>query len=447
VQLAQKLRIHPTAVQEVVLWALSEKCRLIYNFALAERIDTWKASKENSDIERTSITYIKQQNDLPAIKQKYPEYTWVYSKVLQGTLRKLDEAYKSFFALWEGGDTAARPPRFKGCAYFTTLCYNQSGFKIVGDTITFSHKHPSKVKLAFHLPDVPPLGGRVRQVELFRDEKARWFVSIIHEVRAPAHVDNDLFQAFDLGIANIASGVNVRGETIQFKNRRADKYWKPMIEDVQANRDHCKKFSRRWHRYDKKLGRMKFRCAAQMKDYQHWVSCWIVDHTRANTIIIGNLDVKDMAKKKSDTGSPRQNKANKTLNHSLQNTGSIGRFASFLEYKASFAGKRVVKIDEYLTTQVCCRCGRIVKRKLSERIIECNCGNRIDRDLNSAINIMIVFLLKTENDVGRDFLLPNPSVNGESFLSRFPKAAERFAAIHRLARGRSSDALAGSSNL
>ncbi|MBD3185766.1 transposase [Candidatus Bathyarchaeota archaeon] len=152
-----------------------------------------------------------------------------------------------------------------------------------------------------------------------------------------------------------------------------------------------------------------------------------------------------MVRKKNDTGDPRKNKANKTLNHSLQNTGSIGRFATFLEYKAKLAGKRVVKIDEKMTAQACCCCGKVRKRALSERIIDCNCGNRMDRDLNSAINIMIVFLLKSENG-DYDFLLPNPPMNGESFLDRFPKATERFAAIHRLARGRSSDALAVSSS-
>ncbi|MFX0103787.1 MAG: RNA-guided endonuclease InsQ/TnpB family protein, partial [Candidatus Hodarchaeota archaeon] len=389
-------------------------------------------------------TYIKQQNNLPAIKNQYPEYKWVYSKVLQGTLRKLDEAYKSFFALWKKGDKNARPPRYKGKAHFTTMCFNQSGFKIEGNTIIFSHKHPSKVKLEFYISDNRPRLGKVKQVELFRDNKKRWFVSINQNVEIPPYIDNDLFQTFDLGIAKIASGVNIHGKFIQFENKRPDKYWKPMIEEVQSKRDHCKKGSRRWHRYNKKLAKMKSKLAAQMKDYQHWVSRWIIDHTRANTIIIGNLNVKEMARKKPDTGNPQKNKANKTLNHSLQNTGSMGRFATFLEYKAKLAGKRVVKIDEYLTTQVCCCCGKVIKRALSERIIDCNCGNRMDRDLNSAINIMIVFLLKAEN-VDHDFLLPNPSVNGESFLDRFPEATERFAAIHRLARGRSSDALAESS--
>ncbi|MFX0100707.1 MAG: RNA-guided endonuclease InsQ/TnpB family protein [Candidatus Hodarchaeota archaeon] len=445
-QLSQKFRIFPTAEQEAVLWALSEKCRLTYNFALAERIDTWEKNKEKPEEEREYITYIKQQNNLPSIKKQYPEYNWVYSKVLQSTLRKLAEAYKSFFAHWNKGDKNAHPPRFKGKYHFTTMCYNQSGFKIEGNTITFSHKHPSKVKLAFRISDKRPLFSKIKQVELFRDKKKRWFVSVTHDVEIPPYIDNDLFQAFDLGIANIASGVNTHCETIQFQNNRPDKYWKPMISEVQSKRDHCKKFSRRWYRYNKKLVKMKSKLTSQMKDYQHWVSRWIIDHTMANTIIIGNLNVMEMARKKPDTGNPRKNKANKTLNHSLQNTGSMGRFATFLEYKARLAGKRVVKIDECLTTQVCCCCGRIMKRALSERIIDCNCGNRMDRDLNSAINIMIVFLLKAGNG-DHDFLLPNPSVNGESFLDRFPEATERFAAIHRLARGRSSDALAGSSSL
>ncbi|TFF99158.1 MAG: hypothetical protein EU541_05675 [Promethearchaeota archaeon] len=108
----------------------------MYNFALSERIDNWKAQKEKPKNERNYITYTQQQNELPEIKRKYPEYTWVYSKVLQMTLRKLDGNYKSFFSLWQNGDTNARPPKYKGKDFFTTLCYNQSGFKIEKNTFS-----------------------------------------------------------------------------------------------------------------------------------------------------------------------------------------------------------------------------------------------------------------------------------------------------------------------
>lgn len=91
-QLIQQIKIRTSPAQEIVLQALSEKSRLIYNFALKER-------KEAFDKNAKGINYIKQQNDLPQLKNKFPEYNWVYSKVLQYALRTLDADFKSFFAL------------------------------------------------------------------------------------------------------------------------------------------------------------------------------------------------------------------------------------------------------------------------------------------------------------------------------------------------------------
>ncbi|MHA1674011.1 MAG: helix-turn-helix domain-containing protein [Promethearchaeota archaeon] len=112
--LTQKIRIFPTLEQSQLLWILSEKCRLIYNFALSERVDNWKANREKTKEEKTYINYQYQQNQLPSLKKKYFEYKWVYSKVLQSTLKKLDSNFKSFFSLWKNGHVDARIPKFKG---------------------------------------------------------------------------------------------------------------------------------------------------------------------------------------------------------------------------------------------------------------------------------------------------------------------------------------------
>ena len=94
--LATKIKISVDPDQADVLWHLSEKCRLLYNVALAERTRNYR---ENKDLpEKEYIGYVQQANDLPELK-KYPEYTWVYSKVLQTTLKSLDDNFKSFFAL------------------------------------------------------------------------------------------------------------------------------------------------------------------------------------------------------------------------------------------------------------------------------------------------------------------------------------------------------------
>lgn len=413
-QLTQKIRINPSADQQKILRILSEKCRLIYNFALKERQEHWDRTKLLPEADRTFLSYQDQQNQLPSIKEKYPEYKWVYSKVIQMTLKKLDADYKSFFALIKT-DPNARPPKFKGKQYFTTLCYNQSGFAIEDNTITFSHKHPSKLPLRFDLPIKPQ--ENVKQVELFVDRQDRWFVALTYEVTPIPYTDNGEYQAIDLGVMNIVSAVNTSGKFVQIKNKRPDLYWRDQLQDVQSKRDHCKKYSRKWHFYHRKYCNIKRKCANQLKDFQHKISKKIVTNTKANTIIIGDLSVKEMAKsEKGDT------KSDRTRHHTVQNTGSIGRFAQFVTYKAEKIGKRVIRVDEAYTTQVCAKCGKKIKRSLSERTIECDCGHNMDRDLNSSINILVKFLLLRDPSV----LLHAPAVNAESFLREW----KGFATIH-----------------
>ena len=51
--------------------------------------------------------------------------------------------------------------------------------------------------------------------------------------------------------------------------------------------------------------------------------------------------------------------------------------------------KKMIKVDRFFpSSKKCCKCGNIKKElKLSDRVYLCTCGNRIDRDLNAAINI------------------------------------------------------------
>ncbi|MFX0062899.1 MAG: zinc ribbon domain-containing protein, partial [Candidatus Hermodarchaeota archaeon] len=104
-----------------------------------------------------------------------------------------------------------------------------------------------------------------------------------------------------------------------------------------------------------------------------------------------------MARKRPGTKGAKINKANKTLNHALQNIGSMGRFVEFVAYKVERLGKRVIQIDEAYTTQICAKCGHQAKRGLSERIIVCgNCGHQADRDLLAALNILACFYLQKD---------------------------------------------------
>ena len=335
--LTYKSRIFPTKEQEQIFWDLAEKCRLLYNFALFERKIIWEQEKHFPRGQREFISYTDQQNALPQLKERYPEYKWVYSKVLQMTLRNLDADFKSFFALWRKGDKQARPPNYKRKSLFMTLKYNQSGFKFVNNTITFSHSHPLQTPLTFFLSYLP--AGNIKQVEIYYDHlHKQWYVSLNCKIEVPEYYDNGLYQAFDAGIENIVSAVNSQGNFLQIKNRRPEKYWRKKIADIQARRDRCKKFSRKWHRNNDKLYQMIHKLTNQLKDWQHKISKVIVTNTKANTLIFGKPTVKKMASKKN-TNTKTKTKTTRTLHYSLQNTGSMSRFSELVAYKAKKIGK------------------------------------------------------------------------------------------------------------
>ncbi|NPE31465.1 IS200/IS605 family element transposase accessory protein TnpB [Methanococcoides sp. SA1] len=407
-QLTLPIRINPSLEQETVLWNLSEKCRLCYNFALMERRDAYK--------NKIKISYVKQQNDLPTIKQTYPEYAWVYSKVLQGTLKCLDNDYKSFFNLKKNGDKKSKPPGFKGKDYFTTMLYNQSGFEISDsnghvvirksmDTrinrpvldyfdqdklyIDLSHKHPSKIPLKFELPievlneGIFKQAVSIDQINVYQKE-TEFYISITYSVASTQFSNNDAYLAIDIGTIK-QSMVDTDGNFTELINRRPDKYWEPKIHQIQSRRNHCLKKSRKWKLLNKNLKKMKRRSSDQLKDNQHKITKRIIENNDANVIIIGKLDVKQMASSKPD-----DKKYDKSTHRGTHNSGHMGRFAQFLTYKAENAGKRIIRIDESYTSKMCCVCGSLKDMSLNDRTYECGvCGNVLDRDCNSSVNILL----------------------------------------------------------
>ena len=67
-----------------------------------------------------------------------------------------------------------------------------------------------------------------------------------------------------------------------------------------------------------------------------------------------------------------------------------GLFLSMLEYKLEERGKYLIKVDRYFaSSKICSVCGKKKEElSLSDRIYYCECGNRMDRDVNAAVKIM-----------------------------------------------------------
>ena len=74
-----------------------------------------------------------------------------------------------------------------------------------------------------------------------------------------------------------------------------------LLDMLQSRRDHCKKKSRKWRYLNNVLKKHKRKCSRQTKDFQHKLSRRIVENTKANTIIVGDLNVKGMAQSSKAT--------------------------------------------------------------------------------------------------------------------------------------------------
>uniref|UniRef100_A0A1D9G775 Cas12f1-like TNB domain-containing protein n=1 Tax=Moorena producens (strain JHB) TaxID=1454205 RepID=A0A1D9G775_MOOP1 len=64
------------------------------------------------------------------------------------------------------------------------------------------------------------------------------------------------------------------------------------------------------------------------------------------------------------------------------------QFRKWLEHFGDKFGRITVAVNPAYTSQNCSDCGEVVKKSLSTRTHVCQCGCRLDRDHNAAINIL-----------------------------------------------------------
>jgi transposase len=77
-----------------------------------------------------------------------------------------------------------------------------------------------------------------------------------------------------------------------------------------------------------------------------------------------------------------------------------------IEYKAELRGVDVSVIGRFTpTSKPCSQCGQLHDMPLGKEVMDCDCGNVMDRDLNAAINI---------DFLGRAALLRDPKRTQES---------------------------------
>lgn len=354
---AYKFRIcNPTKIVQANLEQTLNLCRDLYNCALQER-------KEAYRLNRISITYYDQANQLSEIKITNPEYKNVHSQVLQDVLKRLDKTFKAFYARAKKGQAGF--PRFKGANRYDSFCFPQSGFSLSGNKLTLSKIGTVKLKLSRKII------GKVKTCQIKR-ECGKWFVIFTVETQSEPLPKTGQAVGIDAGISSFLT----LSDGTQIDNFKYYESTQKKLRKAQRKVSRRKKGSNRRRKAVLQLKKIHQKIRNQRNDFQHKISVWLVRNY--DLIAIEKLSVLGLSR---------------GILSKQMNDVAIGNFFQKLKSKAECAAKEVVEVSAAYTSQDCSQCGNRVKKDLSVRIHHClQCGLILDRDWNAAINIKNIAL-------------------------------------------------------
>ena len=360
---AYRYRCYPTPAQAAVLARTFGCARFVYNWALRLRTDASYDRQERMGNHETSAA-------LTALKRE-PATAWlneVSSVPTQQALRHLDRAFRNFFAGHAKYPTFHKKHGAQSAEYTTSAFRWDAGQHMLtlAKMTTPLHIHWSRP-----LPD----GATPTTVTVSRDTAGRYFVSILLEEEIAPLPGSTRHVGIDLGLHDIVAldtGEKVGNPRyLQADEQRLAKAQRRLAKKKlgSKNRDKARR----------KVARVHARIADRRRDFTHKLSTRLIRENQ--TICIESLRVKAMAK-------------HPTLAKAIHDVG-WGEFVRMLEYKATWYGRILVKINRwYPSSKRCHACGYLPD-SLSLDICRWTCpacGIVHDRDVNAAKNILAVGL-------------------------------------------------------
>jgi putative transposase len=366
------MRLFPSSDQISQLKELSEIRKDIWNKLLDIEQNEYKTNK-------SIFNKFDLNNMLPSLKEQYPHWKKLNAKAIQTIATELYGSYRSFFNLIKK-DKTSRPPKKNENDHYHTIVWNQSGWLIKDNIITIN-KIPFKFKSKI---DITRLDIKEIKIKYVRK---KWLCDII--IEEPVKYQDNLkiktkVLAIDLGLTKLATCVDNKGEVIILKNKskKINDYYQKQISKIQNKRSRTTKNSKRNKKLRLTLNKCYHKKNEQIKQTLHVQSKKLVN-MNYNTIVVGDLNVKNLM----STEGVNENKKNIRKSFHKSN---INMFLQFLGYKCQANNVNLTKIDEKWTTQLNSLTGTQFKTKISlgDRQVQLSETIIIDRDINSAINIM-----------------------------------------------------------
>jgi len=336
---------------------------------LQERRDAWRIS-------RTSINYYSQSMQLPEIKVIRPELGLVYAQVLQETLKRLEKAFDAFFRRVAENKKLPKEkrqpvgyPRFRSRSRYDSFTFPQvrAGFGIQFNKLRLPKI--GKVKIKLHRP----IEGKIKAITITRSSTGKWFACFSVGCEPESLPKSTDASGIDMGLKEFA--VLSNGEAIA--NPKFFRVEEKQLAKANRKLSAAMKGTPERRKRRKVEARVHERIANRRFNFAHQESRKLVN--RFALIVFERLNIDGMLK-------------NHHLAKSIADV-AWGQLVQLTTYKAECAGRRVVQVNSYNTSQTCSGCGEIVKKDLSVRIHACSgCGLTLDRDHNAAINILALGL-------------------------------------------------------
>ncbi|MGN0421666.1 MAG: RNA-guided endonuclease TnpB family protein [Lachnospiraceae bacterium] len=354
---AYKFRIYPDKKQEELLAKTFGCCRFIYNIMLDDKIKEYEATK-------------KMKKTTPAAyKKEYPWLKEVDSLALANVQLHLEKAYKNFFA-----NPSVGFPKFKSRhrsrRSYTTNVVN-GNIRLENGKIRLPKLKEVKIRKHREIPE----GYVLKSVTISQEPSGKYYASLLYEYEVCENQAEKRKEAEPevLGIDYAMSGMAVFSDGTRCEY--PGYFRKAMVRLAREQRklSRCQKGSRNYEKQRKKVAVCHEKVRNQRKDFHHKLSHELAE--RYDAVAVEDLDMKAMSQCLH-------------LGKGVMDNG-YGMFRDMLAYKLEERGKKLIKVDRfYPSSKTCSKCGKVKKElSLSERIYECECGNRMDRDVNAAINI------------------------------------------------------------
>lgn len=348
-----KFELLPNKEQKTLLDKHFGCVRYIYNHFLNERKEQYQADKktDNYYAQAKTLTELKKQEDTIWLKE-------VNSQTLQFALRSLDTAYVNFFR----GN--AKFPRFKSRKNKNTFTVPQHT-KVVDGRI-YAPKFKSGIKVNIRRE----IKGEIGKFTISKTPTGKYFVSILTEQEYTPSKKTNKSIGIDLGLKDFA----ITSDGIKYKNNRYTKRYERQLKKAQQHLSRKQKGSNGFEKQKLKVAKIHEKITNTRQDVLHKVSNDIVSNY--DVICLEDLNVKGMIK-------------NRKLSKHIADA-SWGTFVRFVEYKADWNNKTVVKINRwYPSSKTCNVCGYVNQDlNLSIREWTCKNGHKLDRDLNASQNIL-----------------------------------------------------------